>query len=390
MALPNIKFTVNTSGIGLLADAIEKTPALIITGNTVANKVTIGQSVQLFSLQQAVDLGIEKDGVNAFAYKQLEAFYSIAGSGVPIWIMLVSDATSYETMVDVNEPLAKKLVEDAKGEVRMLGVLKQSNGGENIVNGIDEDVVNAIPKLQALCAYFANIHMPIRSVISGNAFNGTPADLLDYTTAAFNRVQMLLVNTDASKEACIGLELGRLAIIPSQRSIARVKDGAVEFKQAYFTNGEPVESLTDAWNTINDKGYVFMRTFPGRSGYFFTDDKMLTKSTDDFISLARGLVMDEAILIAQDVLVEELSDEIPVEANGNIHPAIIKSWQRSIEAQIEGLMVATGKLSAVSVVIDETQNVLATNKIEVSINLLPVGYAKYIEVTIGFTSEINE
>ncbi len=99
--------------------------------------------------------------------------------------------------------------------------------------------------------------------------------------------------------------------------------------------------------------------------------------------------MDEAVLIAYDTLVDELSDEIPVTDAGKIHPVTIKSWQNSIERQIDGLMVENGKLSGVKAFIDENQNVLVTNNLDISLQLLPVGYSDYITVNIGFTTNLE-
>jgi len=100
-------------------------------------------------------------------------------------------------------------------------------------------------------------------------------------------------------------------------------------------------------------------------------------------------VMDEAVILANNTLTEELSDEVPVNEAGQIHPAIIKSMQGKIENDINQRMVAEGKLSAVRAFIDVNQNVLQSDQIIVQLSLQPVGYAKMIQVNIGFTTNIN-
>ena len=132
-----------------------------------------------------------------------------------------------------------------------------------------------------------------------------------------------------------------------------------------------------------------MRNFAGKSGFFFTDDPTLTTETDDFKSLTNGFVMDKAVIIAYNVLVENLGDEIAINSNGTIHPAIIKSWQNAIETNINGQMTQRGELSGFKAYIDENQEVIKTGMINVNLQLQPVGYAKYITVNIGFTTEIN-
>ncbi|MFW2137105.1 DUF2586 family protein [Chryseobacterium sp. TY4] len=387
MGLPKIIFNIATSGLGLLAANIQKTPGLVLTGVTVSGKINLGTSHQLFSLQDAVDLGITETE-NPFAYKHVKAFYDYAGAG-ELWIMLVSDATTMENMADSTMAYAKKLLNDAAGAIRILGIVKKSLGTETSLNGLDADVDKAVIKAQALAEEFEDNYFPLRVLISANNFGGTVSALKDYKTTTHNKVALLLANTDGEKEAAIGLALGRLASTPVQRNIGRVKDGPVEDTAAYFTNGAKVESLTNAWEAIHNKGYIILRSFAGRSGFFFSDDPTLTKDTDDFHILSNGFVMDKALMIAYDALVENLGDEVPVTDEGTIHPAIIKSWQNDVETQLDGLMVQTGELSNAKVYIDEKQNVLSSGNMNVTIQLLPVGYAKQITVNIGFTTQIN-
>lgn len=386
--LPNIKFNISTTGLGRLQADVQKIPGLIITGNTVTDKVTIGKSYQLFSIEEAQTLGIDATS-NPFAYKHIVDFYNYSGEGAELWIMLVSDATTMAQMTDKAGVMAPKLIQDAGGKIRVLGLVKKSTGLETSANGVDADVDAAVLKTQDLAEYFADKYFPFRAIISGNNYSGTASDLKDYGTANYNKVSVLLANNDASKEASIGLALGRLASTPVQRNIGRVKDGAVEEIQAYFTSGQKVESSSTSWEAIHNKGYIFLRNYVGRAGFFFTDDPTLTKTDDDFKSLANGFVMDKAILIAYNALVNELLDEIPVTTQGLIHPAIIKNWQTNIETQIDGLMTSLGELSACKVFIDENQNILSTGVLTVRIALQPVGYAKYITVNIGFTTNID-
>ncbi|MCT2563951.1 DUF2586 family protein [Chryseobacterium herbae] len=386
--LPNIKFNISTTGLGRLPADIQKIPGLVITGKSVVNKVTIGKSYQLFSLDEAESLGIDETQ-NPFAYKHIKHFYDYSGERAELWIMLVSDATTMAQMVDKTGVIATKLIQDAGGKIRVLGVIRESAGTETSANGLDADVDTTVIASQALADYFAEKYYPFRVIISGNNFSGSATELKDYSTANYNRVSVFLANTDGSKEASIGLALARLALIPVQRNIGRVKDGPVEEVQAFFTNGVKVESSSTAWETMHSKGFIILRNYVGRVGFFFSDDPTLTKVEDDFKSLANGFVMDKAILIAYNTLVNELLDEVPVTKTGTIHPAIIKNWQANVESQLTGLMVSTGELNGCQVFIDENQNILTTGILNIRIALQPVGYAKYIIVNIGFTTNIE-
>jgi hypothetical protein len=385
--LPYIKFNISTNGLGQNSADIQKIPGLVITGATVADKATIGKSYQIFSLQEAKDLGIEETGTNAFAYKHIKAFYDYAGNNAELWFMLISDATTMTSALDKDSGVAKQLIADAGGNIRVLGIVKQPTGTPTITNGLDADVTTAVEKAQALADDFADKYFPFRIIMSGNNFSGVSTSLKDYVADGnYNRVSILLANTDGEADAAIGLALGRLASIPVQRNIGRIRDGAVENMAAFFTSGGKVESLSDQWNSINDKGYIFLQNYVSRSGFYFSDDPTLTQTDDDFKMLANGFVMDKAVLIAYDVLLDYLKDEVPINTDGTIHPAIIKSWQAAIDTQIRSLMVNAGELSDVQVKIEANQNVVYTGQILISIALLPVGYAKYITVNIGFTT----
>lgn len=388
MALPKVLFNIAKDGLGGLANPGTKVPGIIATGVTVSDKIQLGKSYQIFSLKQAKDLGITETE-NPFAYKHIKSFYDLADEGTALWLMLVSDATTMTEMLDKEGDYAPKLIGDAKGEIRALGVVKKVTGDETITDGLDEDVKTAVVNGQALAEHFEKKYMPFRVIVSGNSWNGKITDLTNYTESNYNKVACLIGSTDEEKGAAIGLILGRIATIPVQRKIHRVKDGNVLDIVAYFTDGTTIDSKADQWDALDDKGYIFFRTFVGRSGYYFTGDKTITRSTDDFRTLSNGFVMDKAMLIAYDVLVAELSDEVLLNQNGTIHPAIIKSWQTDVETNLNKLMVQKGELSAVKVFIDPKQDVLRGGKVIIQLRLLPVGYADMIEVNIGFTTKID-
>ena len=112
MGLPKIKFNIASNGLGLLSATIEKNAGLILTGVSVDGKIKIGESKQIFSLQDAQKIGIT-EVENPFAYKHIKAFYDYAGTNAELWVMLVSDATTMENMADKEQNLARKLLDDA-------------------------------------------------------------------------------------------------------------------------------------------------------------------------------------------------------------------------------------------------------------------------------------
>ena len=390
MSLPTIKFNINSNGLGLPTANIQKIPGMVLTGVTVtgSTNVTTGKTYQIFSKEEAIALGIDAIGTNAFAYKEISDFYDGAGKGAELWFMLVPQAISMAEMNDMDNPYVAKLLADAKGAVRVYGVSKKAQVSDVITNGLDADVNLAAINAQALCTAFSTRYKYVRAVISGNKFSGVQSDLVDYSTTTYNKVLVFMANNDGGSSASIGKLLGRSASTPVQRKISRVKDGPVELLNAYLTDGSPVEDFEAEWDALDNKNYVFLRSFVNRSGYYFTSDKTLTVAQDDFNSLARGLVMDKVCLLSYAVLTEELSDEVPVTATGTIHPAVIKSWQNAVESDIKLNMTDKGELSGFTAFIDEKQAVLTTNNVDINLNPVPVGYSDSITANIGFATTL--
>ena len=60
MGLPKVLFNIAKDGMNRTGNNIQKVTGLIITGSGVASKVELGKSYQVFSLNEAVALGISE------------------------------------------------------------------------------------------------------------------------------------------------------------------------------------------------------------------------------------------------------------------------------------------------------------------------------------------
>jgi hypothetical protein len=296
-------------------------------------------------------------------------------------------------LADVAQTNAKSLITKAHGEINVLAIAFNPAAGytATIENGLDKDVYAAALKAQALAVWATDTYFaPVTILIEGREYT-TASALTALTTFSYNRVGIMIGDTvSGSKGAAVGLLLGRIAKIPVQRHIGRVKDGALNVLNAYVLTAR----IEDAdVITINDAGFITFRTFIGRSGYFFADDSLATKVADDYRSLARRRSIDKAYRIAYDTMLEKIADEIPVMNDGTLVPAMCKSWESDVVTAIVNSMTAEGNLgvdptdstdTGVKCYISYNQNIVATNKFEMTLQIKPYGYAKYIDVHLGF------
>lgn len=387
MALPNVTINITNGALGKVAGTDDGVAGLLLSGTAVTGLV-LSTPAQLFSFAQFEALGFTEAN-NPLAYKEVKAFYNQAGAGAELWLMIVGDTVLFADLCDNTKAYAPKLLDAASGRIRLLGINRKPAVGYvgTVLTGLDTDVITGITNLQALAEAYALAYKPFRALLPGLGFlKANVATLLDLKTRTDNRVALVL-GADTATSAAVALVLGRLAANPVQRNIARVKDGAVGLTSAYFPDGTPTGDLEANWGSIHDKGYIFFRRFYGKSGFFFTDDHTVTADTDDYGSIARGRIIDKALTIAYTTFVEELNEEIPVDVEtGKVSPALIASWVANIENALGINMTAKQEIVKATCFIDGSQNVLATDTIQASISILPVGYAKYIVISLGLTN----
>lgn len=129
------------------------------------------------------------------------------------------------------------------------------------------------------------------------------------------------------------------------------------------------------------------------AGYFFTDDPLATLPTDDYNGIAARRVIDKAYRIAYNTLIDELLNEITVNSSGQVSVSYAKSLESKVENAVVGSMTSNGELgndpgdqndTGVQCIVDPEQNVVTTGKLIIGLRVKPHGYAKYIEVNLGF------
>jgi hypothetical protein len=175
---------------------------------------------------------------------------------------------------------------------------------------------------------------------------------------------------------------GRRAAIPAQEDVGRVASGPLVgvvklYRDEYLTPGLDAARFTTA------------RTYPAYAGYFLTQGRIMAPPGSDFELDQYRSVMDLACTVAYQAGLRFVNESIQVDpSTGNIADRDAKK----VETYIRGVLATAlkGKVSevdgvpAVRVTVDRTENILSSRRLPVEIAVVPLGYAKYISVTIGF------
>ena len=390
--LPRVKIQFLNGLLGTVGESADGLLALICGASAVANKLALNSIYEVRSMDDLAELGVTEQN-NAVLYKQVSEFYDEAGSGVKLILYPVAPATTATFICDYTktaEGYARDLITRMNGALRGIGVAGvNSNSSVASTNGLDPDVFTALPKAQQLAEWATTeLYAPLFFAIEGRAYDASK-ELKNLSVEDYNRCLVAIGDTVTnSTGAAVGTLLGRIASIPVQRNIGRVKDGSL-FPLEMYVGAKKVEESNSVIASIFDKGYIVPRKHVGRSGYFYADDPMACVPTDDYAHLANRRVIDKAYRIAYDTMLNELLDEIDLNEDGTMQHAVIKSWQQTLENAINRQMTANGELSATDgegcqVYINEKQNVVSTSKIELTLKVRPHGYARYIDVNLGF------
>ncbi|MCW3120690.1 MAG: hypothetical protein JWQ38_182 [Flavipsychrobacter sp.] len=393
----SVNITLANGQLGGTLQTNDGITGIVLTGISESGGYTAGTPILVNSLADVTTAGIT-EADNPFAIKQLKEFYNQAGTGASLYMMLVPDTMTVAQMADnTNANGAKKLLDFAAGKIKVLGLLSDdvaitaAGGTVTVTHGLNGDVYTSASNMAVMSAAYFAAEKPFRAVIGGSSYSGTPSALTDEATGTTNnRTAVLIGDTVTGASACIGLLLGVISAIPVQRKISRVRSGALT-NTAAFTGTSTVEAVgAGALATIAGKGFITFTTYPNVSGYFFSGDPMLTATTDDYCMLARGRVIDKVHILAYTTFVQEVDDEVPVNTDGTLDAGFCKWLSQQIVNQVNNTMTANKEISAVSCFIDPAQNILSTNRLNVVLKVLPVGYATEIQIDLGFTNPANQ
>lgn len=323
----------------------------------------------------------------------IRAFYSEAPDGTRLYLYKVPQTMPLEEAFDISNPdcAARRLMELSKGEISILTVSYRYPPAHTyqILNGVCEQIQATLNKLNDLNDFLNNrLKAPVVTIL--------PALRLDpevyHMHHSVEFAGLASVETHSlSRYVNLGYLAGRLARIPVQRSIMRVKDGPIRLQigAAPVINGNQI-SLTIAEHLLSQK-VIFPYRHVGLQGWYWMSDTLC--SDTNYAKIQRARVFNKAYRVVHRTLLQELSEEIPLTEQGTIPAMIVKALQAKVEAELVREMTSRGNISTdpdkpgdtgVRCYIDEKQNVLNTNKIKIQVRIRPFGYSDYLEVQLGY------
>ena len=389
--LPRVKINYRNGLLGTVPDNQDGLLGIVVLGATaVSTTFVLGKAYRLVRPEDLTALGINTTN-NSRIVELVSQFYAEAEEGTPVYLIGIA-STAMTSVLDVETGPMKEILQSLHGDLRGLIVASASTASVTVTDGLDPDVLTAMPKAQALAEWAADsLYSPIFVILEGRHF-ASATDAPDLNSLAYNRVGIFIGDVVASsKNAAVGAIAGRIASSPVQRNIGRVASGPLAPVKMYIGANSVDESMSVV-DALYAKGYITPRIYFGLSGYYLVDDHLAVAGTDDYAHLTARRTVDKAARIAYLTMLQFLIDEIEINEDGTMQQPVLKSWQASVERAIDQQMSAAGELSVVdgkgcSFYIDPSQNVLSTSQVVGVLKVRPFGYARDIIVNVGLLTQ---
>jgi hypothetical protein len=328
----------------------------------------------------------------AFAFVQ--EFYSVPGTlGVPVWIMLVANTASLEVLCNINTANGvKKLLDAANGTIRVLGVSRTPAVGyvPAVAKFLDSDVALAVPVAKALASAYFAAHKPVRVLIAARVNDITSVTIDSPKAMTASNVGLVIGGASAGRTS-MGLILGRVGATAPHINLGKVKDGDLPINDFFIgtksimppNDLDPNKDYYSQIDQLIDAGFITMKSYAQKAGFFISGDPMAVAEGDDYSSLANGRVIDKASIIAYQVYVNEINSDVDLDDNNNIEPVVLKALEATTVSTLN-LNMAESMSGDPVVYVDENQQITATSRFKEKLRIRPKGYLKIIDVELGF------
>lgn len=403
-----------TGAKGATDDNIE---GLVMGGVVVAGKYpTLGVSEKLIQPSDADALGFNAayDANNKVLVRyHIDEFFALNPAGT-LWIMIVAQTTTMAQMCDKSLPYVQKLVSDSGNKVKIIGCVRNPAVGytATITDGVDADVLNAIPKAQQLMDDWASRNILIDNiVIEGRELSAVAADWKDFRTMAAPGVHVCgmqdkdVANLDAlyAKHAAVGTSLGGLGVRRVEEDLGSVNSennpvkGTENFPindaatgrwlNPALSSGILTKDLTEPEVTaLKAQAIIFADSYPDYDGVYFSGSPTCTDIGSDFAFGVATRVWNKAGRIVIKKLTPKINSKVET-ADGKIKATTLAGWEADVKDGANGLtsLVSNGHATNVDLTISPDQDALADSEVEVDIAVTPFAYARTVKGKLGFS-----
>lgn len=201
-----------------------------------------------------------------------------------------------------------------------------------------------------------------------------------------------LYQTNSKSISSIGNALGVVAKRKVSESIAWVEVGnlsnGTEMEVLAFSNGQLYTALSvSALDALHAKRHIFAKKFPNYSGSFYSDSQSAVLSSSDYAYIENNRTIQKAERNLYTAFLPQLNSPIRFNSDGTITDIDIARLENIGNVSLDQ-MIKDSEISAKSVTINPTQDVLSTSTITIAVAIVINGVARNIVIPISFKPSI--
>jgi len=317
----------------------------------------------------------------------IKEYFRIQPGGV-LWVGIFAVPGSY----DFSEIATMQTF--ALGDIREIGIY---------VTGTPF-ATSQMGSMQTQATSLENLNTPL-SIIYSPEISGTAAlsSLPDLSTLTYKNVSATICQDGAAlgydlflqlgkSIGAMGATLGTVALSTVSQCIAYVDlfnvGAGSELDTLAFANGLAYKGISAAQlETLDNKNYIFLLKQIGISGSYFNYDYTAIAQSNDFSTISKNRTIDKAVRNVRSITLPRLNGPIVVKSDGTLSEDFINDLKTLMKRPLDQ-MESDGDLSASAVIINPAQNVGTTSTFTATLELLPIGVSKFINLNIGFTVKI--
>ena len=355
-----------------------------VTGFAADNRI-----IKVSSLTEVKALGITSDAADVSTkvlWLHLSEVFRI-NPGAEVYVGL------YETVAENNDyDEVQAMQQKAGGDMRQVAVYDPTT----------DLVAASLTALQTIATTLEAEEMPLSILYAANV--ASLASLTDMSSGGRANVSVVIgedagaavaaIRTALVKSvSCIGTVLGMTSLAQVHESIGWVQKFPAGIDVPGFVDGTKISDTANSVmfgsGSLDEKRFIFLRTYTGISGSYLNDSHNLDLPTSDYNYIERVRTIDKAIRGIRANLTPQLSGPVRVDAqSGKLAPDAVAYLEILANRALEQ-MERRGELSGYKALIDPNQDILGTSTVEVVIKQVPVGVSRIFNVKIGYTTKIG-
>lgn len=182
----------------------------------------------------------------------------------------------------------------------------------------------------------------------------------------------------------------RASAVPLKEDLGRILTGPLKQIPGSLpaaigiaANAKPLLRDEQVTQGLDAGRFLTLRSLMGATGFFVTNPNTMAPVGSDYKWLQYGRVMDAAAGALRASILKFLNDSVFADPDGGIQEQSASTIEATADSDVRNTLQA-GTVSGLQILVDRSNNIVKTAQLNVTLRVLPVGYAKFISLDVGF------